>query len=93
MIPINNSDLAWLVVSDYNQENEIFGVDELREDVYNPEISKWYFEYFIFQSPGDNNLVVGGSVGGRPGDFCQKVGAGSLGLYQEFNATLVGGSM
>jgi hypothetical protein len=44
MIPINNSDTAWLIVSDYNQDNGLF-YEELREDVFDPEISNWMFEY------------------------------------------------
>ncbi len=41
MLPINNSDTAWLVVSDYNQENGIGFPDELRKDVLNPDINDW----------------------------------------------------
>lgn len=46
MIPINNSDLAWLVVSDFNQDNSIGYPDELREDVHSPEINNWCYEYY-----------------------------------------------
>lgn len=48
MTPINNSDLAWLIVSDYNQDNNIPGADDLREDVYNPEINDWTAEHIYF---------------------------------------------
>lgn len=48
MTPINNSDLAWLVVSDYNQDNDIGYPDALREDIYNPEINTWCWEYDEF---------------------------------------------
>lgn len=44
MIPINNSDLAWLVVADYNQDNAIGYPDCLREDVYDPETDQWFHE-------------------------------------------------
>ncbi len=33
MTPINNSDTAWLIVADYNQENSIGYPEALREDV------------------------------------------------------------
>lgn len=46
MMPINNSDTAWLIVSDYNQDNGKY-YDELREDVYNPEIDEWASEGII----------------------------------------------
>ncbi len=47
MIPINNSDTAWLIVSDYNQENGL-PYDELKEDVLNPTISDWFGEVITF---------------------------------------------
>ncbi len=43
MIPINNSDTAWLIVSDYNQENDL-PFDALREDILNPDIDQWCYE-------------------------------------------------
>jgi hypothetical protein len=54
MIPINNSDTAWLVVSDFNQDNAIGYPDDLREDVLNPDINDW-----------DNRLIEGDGVGAR----------------------------
>ncbi len=53
MTPINNSDTAWLIVTDYNQENDKF-YEELREDILNPEIHSWYYEY-----SGRLQVVVG----------------------------------
>ncbi len=55
MIPINNSDTAWLIVTDYNQDNNLPYID-LREDVLNPEINDWMFHYHDFSAPigGDN---------------------------------------
>jgi hypothetical protein len=44
VIPINNSDTAWLIVSDYNQDNSIGYPDCLREDIYNPEVDRWFQE-------------------------------------------------
>ena len=68
MIPINNSDTAWLIVTDYNQDNNL-PYEELREDIYNPAINQWHYE---------NNIVcvgVGGyGVGGVGG-----VGVGGVG--------------
>lgn len=42
MIPINNSDTAWLITADYNQDKDIGFPEELREDVLNPEVNQWY---------------------------------------------------
>ncbi len=43
MIPINNSDTAWLIITDYNQENSL-PYEDLREDILNPEINQWAWE-------------------------------------------------
>ncbi len=43
MIPINNSDTAWLIVADYNQDNNL-PYEELREDIVNPEINQEVIE-------------------------------------------------
>jgi hypothetical protein len=51
MIPINNSDTAWLIVADYNQDNGIFH-EELREDVYNPNLNDWNFEFITSKNVG-----------------------------------------
>lgn len=45
MIPINNSDLAWLIVSDYNQDHNVGFPNELREDIYNPDCNDWVYSY------------------------------------------------
>ena len=69
MTPINNSDTAWLIVSDYNQDNGKF-YEELREDILNPEINNWLLcgEY--------NNGLVGNSWDGNyVGDFGHRVGS------------------
>jgi len=44
MIPINNSDTAWLIVTDYNQDNNL-PYEELREDILNPNVNDWWYEY------------------------------------------------
>ncbi len=53
MLPINNSDTAWLIVSDYNQENDKV-YEDLREDILNPDINHYDYEYY---------LDIGGFVG------------------------------
>lgn len=45
MIPINNSDLAWLITADYNQDNAIGYPDCLRDDIANPDINDWHYVY------------------------------------------------
>jgi hypothetical protein len=45
MTPINNSDTAWLIVSDYNQDNNL-PYETLREDVHNPDTDQWHWESF-----------------------------------------------
>jgi len=63
MIPINNSDTAWLIVTDYNQDNNL-PYEELREDVYNPAINQWEFEYkFGVIGVGDVGIGYVGDVG------------------------------
>jgi hypothetical protein len=67
MIPINNSDMAWLIVSDYNQDNGKF-YEELREDILNPDVNQYHFEHTIFiprHVGGDNyhNHYVGSELG------------------------------
>ncbi len=59
MIPINNSDTAWLIVSDYNQDNGKFYQD-LREDVLNPDCTQFYFEIIVDSVGGSYNKEVGG---------------------------------
>ncbi len=56
MLPINNSDTAWLIVSDYNQENGIF-YEELREDVLSPDVNNWSI-YYMYETSG--TVSVGG---------------------------------
>jgi hypothetical protein len=57
MIPINNSDTAWLIVSDYNQDNGIGFPDELREDILNCNANDW--DHIAIRGDGGTN------VGGR----------------------------
>lgn len=62
MTPINNSDLAWLIVSDYNQDHEIGFPEALREDVYIPEINNWEWCY-NFDAVGAATPEVGSDFG------------------------------
>jgi hypothetical protein len=48
MTPINNSDTAWLIVSDYNQDNNL-PYEELREDLANPNVCQWLREGYGLQ--------------------------------------------
>lgn len=95
MIPVNNSDLAWLVIADYNQDNNIGFPDELREDVYNPEVDQSTWE-----SPrtnhigGYSHIQVGGSIGGLDvgGSDEEEVGGVSHGEdVLRLHGSLVGG--
>ncbi len=42
MTPINNSDTAWLIVSDFNQDNNL-PYEDLREDIISPDNNQWVF--------------------------------------------------
>ncbi len=53
MIPINNSDTAWLIVADYNQENDIGFPDALREDILDPTQEIWWYESPTWEFTGD----------------------------------------
>ncbi len=54
MIPINNSDLSWLITTDYNQDNNL-PYEELRQDIISPNVNDWYYIVNI-------NPHVGGKV-------------------------------
>ncbi len=61
MTPINNSDTAWLIVADFNQENDKYH-EELRDDVNNPEINNYHhiILYYILTGFGISHDVGGG---------------------------------
>ncbi len=65
MLPINNSDTAWLIVADYNQDNDYYH-EELREDVLNPVIDEWNCEFYCedIKDFGTNSQMVGGDTMG-----------------------------
>jgi hypothetical protein len=52
MIPINNSDTAWLIVTDYLQDNDLPYLD-LRNDIISPDVNQW-----IWDDP-DMGITVG----------------------------------
>jgi hypothetical protein len=58
MTPINNSDTAWLIVSDHNQDNNL-PYEDLREDILNPETNQWQYEHHGI-SLGNYPDLVGG---------------------------------
>ncbi len=60
MIPINNSDTAWLIVSDWNQDNGRYH-EELREGILNPETNQWHYNFRI------SGVGVGGGMSGLAG--------------------------
>jgi len=107
MIPINNSDTAWLIVTDYNQDNDLHYID-LREDIHNPAINQWYYEYkrigigfggIGFVGVGVVDVGVGGygygvgcgGVGGG-GIGCGGGVGGVVGSSAKFLSALVGGN-
>lgn len=77
MIPINNSDTAWLIVADFNQENGKYH-EELRADIFDPEVDfnmshDMYVAIGTTRSAGSNaredlyshiSIDVGGPSGG-----------------------------
>ncbi len=70
MNPINNSDTAWLIVSDYNQDNGKF-YKELREDILNPETNRWEMEYsssYADVGTGCDNMDLSIYESAFPGD-------------------------
>jgi hypothetical protein len=66
MIPINNSDTAWLIVSDYNQENGKYH-EELREDVSNPDVNHHDYEYYVDVGRYVGSIIDG--IGRQVGDY------------------------
>lgn len=65
MLPINNSDLAWPIVADYNQENDIGFPKDLREDILNPEVNLFSGTNLI-RSVGDGEGEVGSEMNDEP---------------------------
>lgn len=72
MIPINNSDLAWLITADYNQDHNILGAEELREDILDPEVDRWTWHDYVDGNPGarkgireDIEHISQGYIGGH----------------------------
>jgi hypothetical protein len=92
MIPINNSDTAWLIVSDYNQDNAIGYPDELREDVLNPNVNDW--DNRLIQDDGGTDVGARGRISGVGGNHSVifYTGGDNVG-NQHVLSDLVGGAM
>ena len=43
MTPINNSDTAWLITTDFNQDNNLPYID-LKQDIISPDVNQWHYE-------------------------------------------------
>jgi hypothetical protein len=79
MIPINNSDTAWLIITDYNQDNSL-PYEDLLQDIYCPSINEWFYEYQLFDlaSGSDEGDIADGNEYGDVvgegddlvGDYC-----------------------
>ncbi len=85
MLPINNSDTAWLIVSDYNQDNGKFH-EELREDILDPETNHWIYLHRydkVIGPVGISGYTSQGEVGdiddAGVGGLCSK----TVGFYDE----------
>ncbi len=100
MIPINNSDTAWLVVSDYNQDNGKY-YEELREDIISPNVNDWVADFHTtFNNPENIRkrtiyIGYGGEVGGQSSNTAVGWGGvlyrgGSVGSASEIG-NLIGG--
>jgi hypothetical protein len=77
MIPINNSDTAWLVVTDYNQDNGKF-YEQLREDILNCNVNEWDWDYKFYEP-----FTIGLKEVGAAWNFGDKVGNGQGGYVGE----------
>ncbi len=62
MIPINNSDTAWLIVSDYNEDNSIGYPHCLREDIANPDINGWHYVHDTSDKVGSRASLQVGTI-------------------------------
>lgn len=95
MIPINNSNTAWLIVADYNQENDLY-YEELREDILDPDVNNWDWEG---QNFGVGSFYYAGDVGsvcdllgGRVGGTIGVDGMGCLGSDKVGSTDSIGGT-
>ncbi len=95
MNPINNSDTAWLIVSDYNQDNNL-PYEELREDIADPETNQWHW-WSSISGVGSNFDIVGGQGGGDRTDVNGNSVVGALDdevgcrVQDRSGASMVGG--
>jgi hypothetical protein len=98
MIPINHSDTAWLIITDYNQDNNL-PYEDLRNDIISPEINQWNWENRNGNGYLDGNHIVYGAGVGQSGGIynngVEVVGydGHNVGDYaQTFNINFVGAS-
>lgn len=94
MIPINNSDTAWLIVADYNQDNSIGYPDFLRDDVNDPEVDCWSME--LYQKQDKFTGTHRNYVGAGSSAMAQGVGrvgccSGTIFVGETIDGRFVGG--
>lgn len=88
MLPVNNSDTAWLVVADWNQENGKH-YKELIEDIIDPDVDAWCNEYLYLGVGYSLYQVLNATVGSgefhrgtaTPHDYGYAVGEPFYGKY------------
>ncbi len=93
MTPINNSDTAWLIVTDFNQDNGKFYAD-LRESIINPEIDQWCIEWRHAEPEVGGNQMNENVGNGKcvVGDVDYGFGRGGVGEGRICQGELVGGN-
>jgi hypothetical protein len=90
MVPVNNSDTAWLVVADYNQDNDL-PYENLIDDIANPDVNDWcylfpyYYKSGIVFPSGELSYAAFGVGGGT--SLSVKIGGdfnlGEVGTFRE----------
>lgn len=96
MIPINNSDTAWLIVSDFNQDNNIGFPEELREDIISPDVNLWAYEHYICTTLNGTNSYPSNPGDLLPfGDFGSQVGGehAAIGGFNQLDYATLGSSV
>jgi hypothetical protein len=66
MIPINNSDTAWLIITDFNQDNDL-PYEYLREDILDPDVNHHDYEYYVDVGRYVGTVIDG--IGRQVGDY------------------------
>jgi hypothetical protein len=92
MLPINNSDTAWLIVSDFNQDNSIGYSDCLREDIANPEINQDIIDQVLGSGAGTRYSNIRGVSSNEKVGWSWDTHSAIRGVGANFHtSTLVGG--